>query len=358
MFTYPIISAGASSPFSSSEHMVIMDSTGNLVRYVSVDVAGGSFVELDSFAQPYTNGFALATDGTFLFMPTTFSGDIGQYAWDGANITKRFNATGGSSNVVDEGMYIPPNNVGYVSYTGSLASSHGLSTNKYESSPTYSYGVQNNYTTGNDNWGPIMDFRVGEVGTAVYGSTIVPSTKSVTEDLRSFTISGTAYTTSSSVSHGPTGYDHGWGWERDLGTIAALESACNTNVQLYQLNMGTRVMSSIGTGTTTATVYAVTFVNSHLVTHETSGVIRTYSLSGSTLTEVDSLSVGGAPSISSFLTASPFTNKAYLISSGVSRVLDIGIDGTITTKLTLSSMYYNAGGGNRLVFLASALPTV
>lgn len=362
MFTYPIFGGGGSGDaFLGEEWVVFFTGSGNLIKYAKVNHAAQTYTELDSFAMPYSSAQSVATDGTFLFVTSGVSGALAQYAWNGTDFTSRHNAGTGASNT-HNGVFFVPGNAGRLIATGGEDFSHGLRVFTYQSAPTYAWGAGTVYTPTNDNWNTLIDFRVGVEGEPVYGDTLV-AFGGAGGDLRSMTFSGNTTTGHSSLANAGAGA-HNVGWDRDSGVIASITGS-NSSIYLYQLDMVTRALSSIGTGTATGTVFAVAISKDVIVTLEDGGAsdyIRSYTRSGATLSQVGEIAVGAGQNSNAWAQTSPYSGRVYILqaqaSSNCSRVLDVAADGAITTVVTLNNYACNTGDGSPIAFLSAAAPTI
>ena len=119
----------------------------------------------------------------------------------------------------------------------------------------------------------------------------------------------------------------------------------------------------------TGTIYANTFASGYLVLMNRPGgsgtmvYLRTYSLSGTEATLVDSIELGtGSPSANAQLATSPYTDFVYFESNSNAHdagIYKIGSDGTITQLMVTD--FYNASGAHYHAFDwlgATPLPTL
>lgn len=355
---FNIILGHNESRWAAQEWILFHDDNNNRLRYWSIRRDG--FTAIHDVAREATSCQAIATDGRFFFVNDATSQLFNQLAWNGSGFTEHLSADPGA--LVIQGsseLYCIPNNPGFV--IAGRAGGNGINVWSYQSAPTYSYGtavetvpaavVQINY----------LDFRVGnQMGARGYGNTVVATSQNAGNRIDALTVSGTTVTSHSNLTvtnmNGKTP-----GGDRDTGLIAMLGSNAAT-IYLCQMDMATRALSHIGNGTITGTtVFCATCQKGFVITYENTGKIRSYSRSGSTLTQVSVIDMGGTPGAGSF-SVSPYTNYIYLISStsGHSRVLELADDGTLTSLFTLTGVVYHGGGTRErpIVFLPNPLPVV
>lgn len=350
----------ATTPFAPEEWVLAIGSS-NAIKYFNMNIGAGSATDIASLAQLNAGTNGIATDGTFVFVSTS-SSNMGQYAWNGSALTQRLSAAPASppSNGFPKEYYIMPGNANRIMYAGGEDFGDGLGIHSFTSSPTYSYANRSKYEGGTDPWTGILDFRVGAVGTAGYGNTIVAVPGNSSSDLRSFTASGSTISTYGSVSSSSAAGAMNFGQDRDSGRFAGITGS-SSSVYIFQLDMSSRVPSSIGTGTATGSVWGLTWCDDKLITLQgasTAGTLNVYTVSGSTLTHQSALSIGGSPNANDWLMTSPFTNCVYLGQSNVAFKAYQLSGTTLTLKCTSGYTAQVDGVGRSMAFLAAALPTV
>lgn len=349
----------APSIFASEEWIVFFDNTSSRLRYWKIDASVPSFSAIADIARP-TVFDSIASDGSFIFMGYHSGVSCLQYAWNGSALTSRHSGDPGVavSNGLSGELYCAPGNPGFVLSSGAGAFAAGIQAWSFQSAPAYSWGTPTNYAPVNNPWKNFLDFRVGAVGTNLYGNTFVSISENTGQRFDSMTVSGSTVTGHSNLTIGSAGAKRP-GFDRDTGLIALLGSSATT-IYLAQLNMTSRALSAIGNGTITGTnAIAVCCLKGFVITYENTGKVRSYSRSGSTLTLVNTLDLGGTPS-QGFLRVSPYTNLIYLISatSGQSRVITISDAGVLSSLITLTGVTAQSSSTFPLVWLPSALPTI
>ena len=338
-----------------NEEWIILSesSVGYGIRHWKVDPSG--FTELGWLETPYPSYPGVFSNGTFVFMGTAAGPIVGQYEWNGSSLVRVHNADPGLLVTnAPKSYFIAPNNPGYLLMSGSADFGAGVQVCSFASNPTYSYGTPTSYAPSNHDWNRFFDFRVGAVGQPGYGNTFVCQPSSQGLHFESMTVSGTTITSHSSltITGGGGGYA---GHDRDTGLIV-MTGATATLVYMAQMNMTTRALSAVGNGTIVGTnVYAVGACKGFVITYENGGMIRAYSRSGSTLTQVSSLSIGGSSSGGTFA-VSPYTNYIYFIgpSNGQSRVMTISSTGILSTLFVIAGM--TMAGGGSIAFPMAFLP--
>jgi hypothetical protein len=348
-----------SSPWATGEWIVFNDSNGQRLRYWRINAPGTSFTALTDIAMPYVGHFSVGSNGTFVFVSGAGTPDCRQFAWNGSTLTQRHNGNPAAGGNGFAGSFAyTPNNSGRIIH----GNASGICMWAFASAPTYAYTspTATQVSGGGVTVESLADFRVGSVGVQGYGNTLVSCNQSTGQRFDAMTFSGSTPTSAANLTIANGGYSRSGG-DRDTGLIVTRGSAAAT-VYMAQLNMTTRALSAIGNGTISGTtVICLAALGGFVIVYENSGNLRSYSRSGSTLTLVSTLALGGSPS-HGFLSVSPYTNFIYLMSevSGSSRVVSMSATGVLTSICTLTGVQYPSGGitSNNLVFLPAALPTV
>jgi len=331
---------GTIKPWATTEYLAVQHNHAT-TDYVYIDLSGASEATLASITMPDTTYQGIVSDSTFVFVNGPANGECDQYKWDGVTLTRVLRAVPDvlATNPLAY-MVTTPSNPGVVVASGIADFGRKLMAFTTESAPTYAYTTSAIFDNAGRRWRTMMDFREPELTyTEGFGNSIVavPVADSG-EYFESFTVSGVTITERDDLQLCTKGANTHPGWGRDTGLIV---STASTILHLYQVNLTTGVLSSIGTSTsfTGTTVYTAAVIGDIIVLAEDSGYFRSYSRSGTTLTLLDTLNAGtGFNSTSNRLLVSPFSNKIYSLSStaGKSLILDCATDGTLTQIMTFS----------------------
>jgi len=348
-------------PFAISEEYVFYTGNDANQYYRKYDIVADSFTTLQSFARPAVNT-PVGSNGTFIFMQGSSGSRMGQWAWTGAALTNRYEAslTGGNKN---QGFFcVRPDGGRTVVALKSMDFGQGIQSKRYQLAPAYSYTAAWSNGDANHNWDQVADFRVASPGTSGYGDTVVGLPTSNGGSTQSLTFSSGVGTAHSTITFAYGGGARRAGWDRDSGLIAIANGSGGTTLALYQLNMTTRALTSIGTSSAlTGTGYAAACVKGFIVVVESANNLRSYTRSGTTLTLVNTLAspFGGSSNTAASMTVSPFSNLIYAHNgNGNGFVFSISDAGVLTKKASIAQSNTRLMNQVFTFIGTTALPTV
>lgn len=330
MFTYPVFSGGDA--FASSEYIFYKDQATGAYLYKYVDLTAGTISNVASLGTISGGAESVATDGQFVFISSSNWGGAYityQYSYNGGTFTQRLAAAPANQFQSSAATLWLPTNPGRLVQGGGTS---GLGVFTYQSAPTYSYGSMTFRTEAADNWIGAHDVRFLVPGKKGVGDGLVtmPNTNN-NQYINSYTLSGATFTKyGGNVSCGSYPYPSAMGVDRDYGNISLAASSNNT-VLLLQYNMSNRQISSVGASSAMpSNVACTTWVDGYLIVQGTDGVVRSYGVSGTTLSLKDSITYGGSsPTLNHQALVSPYTKHVYLSGGGSLRCIRVNADGTM-----------------------------
>lgn len=214
------------SPYGPVEYVIWHDGTGDQVRYWSVDTTDGSHVELDTFDTPNTARQSVATDKTFLFVPSADNYKVIQHCWDGSQFVPLYqeDVDIGANNIPYGLCVIAGHEDGNGKYFVCAGQEFGvteLANVRYQDTAPFDF-VGNDQSAVNDNWIEIMDVRSGNAGVWDVGDALVMGPQDP-GNLQAYTfngVTGLLLTAGGNYDPASNGNDsHSWGWCRNSGVI-------------------------------------------------------------------------------------------------------------------------------------------
>lgn len=327
---------GGASQWGEEDHIVFsghVAGSSNRVGYGTFSLSTGWTLH-HNFAWPETVS-TVVTDGKFVFCSNS-GGYVRQYRWSGSALVQVLDAKAGAGGNTCEGLAIIPG-TNKMFRIGQEAFQSGISLTAYQTAPTYSYAENDSVSGSTLAWRRGLGARVANPNTNAVPDTIVVVGDGA-KIMRSYTVSGTSLVQHGSIT-APSGPAHAkWRMDPDTGLIVGANFTPTNTTPIVQLNMSTRALSTTGTSNTMASnARAITAIKGMVVALGVDRTLRSYSLSGTTLTLLDSVANAAASDSSyNYLWASPYTGLIYLIHTSTTncRVYSLATDGTLSQEAT------------------------
>jgi hypothetical protein len=343
-------------PTWAAQEWVVGRDSGQVIHYGAVnDTTGWSLINSTNIGVSFIR---LASDGKFVFSGAN-SNVLKQFRWSGSSFIEVFSGSDGSGggNPIDE-IWMPPIANRLVSLgTGGFGLQAVLSS--YQSAPAYSISALDITTEDTRGFRLAMGARVGNAGTFGQPDTVVISggsgTPTFNHNARAYTVNASEFTAYGS-NFTNTAYSF-MNMDPDTGLI--LGGTATSSMPLIQLNMTTRVLSLIGTSSSTgpSNVRFATAIKGLVIVLGVDANLRSFSISGTTLTLLDTLASGINDAANAKIQASPYTGLIYMTSTNTpfGKIFKVDEDGTLTQVSIMPIRDPGSGSGPSIAFLTAPL---
>lgn len=359
-FTYPFFGNQGGGGWVTEEWVVATcNYSGTDNRRVYGKTTASSWSLLKNDAQPETAN-AVASDGKFVWEGNS-GGAIRQYRWSGSAFVQVLDALyGGSGGNSVSGLFTFRDGGNHLVCLGQEGFGWGEALISHQVAPTYiyTYHTRYNYAGGNVHR-KAMGARVADPDTQAELDTLVTA-GDASQTIRAYTRSGNTLVEHGSVAISANMNAYYCRMDPNTGLIVGTDVTPTTNMSMYQLNMSTRALSSIGTSSTiTPTVRACAAIKNLIVVLGTNRTLYTYSRSGTTLTQLDTYaSAIPGDSAKNKVWCSPYTGWIYVTGdqNNNGKVFEIDDSGNISLLIsTLPIRSFASGDIVDMTFLPAAL---